>query len=54
MKYLKQFANQSDFQAFKESEDYVLPNVSYILGSEKVEFEEYRFIMKNKAGDIAY
>ena len=54
MKYLKQFANESDFQAFKEGEDFVLPNVSYILGSEKVEFEEYRFIMENKAGDIAY
>ena len=41
MKYLKQFANQSDYQAFKESEDYILPNVSYIEETGEIGFNPY-------------
>ena len=39
MKYLKQFANQSDYQTFKDSEDYVLPNVSYVVETNGVSYE---------------
>lgn len=53
MKYLKQFANQSDYQAFKESEDYILPNVSSIVETESVEFNPY-VAPPVIAGDIAY
>jgi hypothetical protein len=54
VKHLKKFNTATEYDQFKSGSDYILPNVSYILGSEKVEFEEYRFIMENKAGDIAY
>ena len=36
MKYLKYFTNESDYQTFKESEDYVLPNVSFVENSDVV------------------
>lgn len=36
MKYLKYFTNESDYQTFKDSEDYVLPNVSYAVDTDKV------------------
>lgn len=36
MKYLKQFTNESDYQTFKESGDYILPNVSYTVDTDKV------------------
>lgn len=38
MKYLKYFTNESDYQTFKESEDYILPNVSYVEDSNEVMF----------------
>lgn len=36
MKYLKYFTNASDYQTFKDSEEYILPNVSYIEDSNVV------------------
>jgi hypothetical protein len=45
MKYLKQFANQSDYQAFKESEDYILPNVSFVVENKSVEFEPKKHVV---------
>jgi hypothetical protein len=45
MKYLKQFANQSDYQTFKESEEYVTPNVSYIVEEMGVYYEQGDFII---------
>lgn len=41
MKYLKYFTNASDYQAFKESEDYILPNVSYVENSDVVMYGPY-------------
>lgn len=38
MKYLKYFTNESDYQTFKDSEEYILPNVSYIVEGDKVEY----------------
>lgn len=53
MKYLKQFANQSDYQAFKESEDYILPNVSFVEEINGVEFNPY-VALPAAVGDVAY
>ena len=36
MKYLKKFNESSEYDAFKGSEDYILPNVSYIVASDTV------------------
>lgn len=41
MKYLKQFKQTSEYEVFKESEDYVLPNVSYIEEGNKVEYNPF-------------
>ena len=41
MKYLKYLQTTNDFESFKNSEDYVLPNVSYIVETEGVSFEPY-------------
>lgn len=35
MKYIKKFKHEEDFNAFKDSDKYVTPNVSYIHGVEK-------------------
>ena len=39
MKYLKYLQTTNDFESFKNSEDYVLPNVSYIVETEGVSYE---------------
>jgi hypothetical protein len=39
MKYLKYLQTANDFESFKNSEDYVLPNVSYIEETKGVSFE---------------
>lgn len=36
MKYLKLFENTTSYEAYKASEDYVLPNVSYVENSDVV------------------
>ena len=41
MKYLKYFTNASDYQTFKESEEYILPNVSYVENSDVVMYDPY-------------
>lgn len=41
MKYLKYLQTTNDFESFKNSEDYVLPNVSYVVETEGVSFEPY-------------
>lgn len=38
MKYLKQFKQASEYEVFKESEDYVLPNVSYVVETKGVNY----------------
>ncbi len=45
MKYLKYFTNESDYQTFKGSEDYVLPNVSYVVEDDKVKYNLEDFII---------
>lgn len=47
MKYLKYFTNESDYQTFKDSEDYVLPNVSYAVDTDKV----FYHVVKTETGD---
>ena len=39
MKYLKYLQTANDFESFKNSENYILPNVSYIVETEDVSFE---------------
>lgn len=41
MKYLKYLQTANDFESFKNSEDYILPNVSYVVETEGVSFEPY-------------
>ncbi len=41
MKYLKYLQTANDFEQFKNSEDYILPNVSYVVETEGVSFEPY-------------
>ena len=41
MKYLKYLQTTNDFESFKNSEDYILPNVSYVVETEDVSFESY-------------
>ena len=55
MKYLKKFEVASEYDAFKNSEDYILPNVSYIVadnnvmyGISKTEEGDYKVIMMSK------
>lgn len=42
MKYLKYLQTANDFESFKNSDDYVLPNVSYVVETEGVSFEPYK------------
>ena len=39
MKYLKYLQTANDFEQFKNSEDWITPNVSYIVETEEVSFE---------------
>lgn len=41
MKYLKYLQTANDFESFKNSEDYILPNVSYVVETEDVSFEPW-------------
>ena len=38
MKYLKQFNQASEYEVFKEGEEYVLPNVSYVVETKGVSY----------------
>ena len=46
MKYLKYFQEDSEYTEYKNSSDYVLPNVSYVVSSESV------FFNPNSANEI--
>ena len=55
MKYLKYLQTTNDFESFKNSEEYVLPNVSYIVaddtvmyGISKTEEGDYKVILVSK------
>lgn len=41
MKYLKLFNQDAEYQQFKESEDFVLPNVSFVEETKVVKFNPY-------------
>lgn len=47
MKYLKYLQTANDFESFKNSEDYILPNVSYVVETEDVSFEPWVPDMSN-------
>ena len=46
MKYLKYLQTTNDFESFKNSESYILPNVSYIVGSNEVKYNPALFESK--------
>lgn len=55
MKYLKYLQTANDFEQFKNSEDYILPNVSYIVASDtvmygisKTEEGKYKVLLASK------
>jgi hypothetical protein len=57
-KYLKLFETSNDYETFKNSDDWVTPNVSYILtiseGSQQLNYHKYEPSYVRKVGDIAY
>ena len=54
MKYLKKFNVASEYDVFKESEGYILPNVSYVVENERVNFNPYIPPHVISVGDVAY
>ena len=40
-KYIKIFNNHSEYEAFKASEDYITPNVSYCISENEVHYNPY-------------
>ena len=44
MKYLKYFKQSANYQQFKESEEYILPNVSYVVDSTKVYYNPFETV----------
>ena len=40
-KYLKKFNEDAEYQAFKESEEYILPNVSYVENNNVVYYNPF-------------
>ena len=37
MKYLKKFETETEFEAYKNSEDFITPNVTYITSNKKID-----------------
>lgn len=55
MKYLKYFQQNSEYQTYKESADFITPNVSYAVDSTKVYYSAFEEIQTyQNAGDIVY
>ena len=52
--YLKHFELQTQYEDFKESDNFILPNVSYVEENTSVSFSPYIPPPPAKAGDIAY
>lgn len=52
MKYLKVFNTESEYQTFKDGDDYVTPNVSYIKETEDINLKPYT--PPSSVGDVAY
>ena len=47
-KHLKKFNNLSDYETFKESDDFVLPNISYIESNNEITYSELKEDHKNE------
>ena len=44
MKYIKKFETEAEFEAYKNGEDFITPNVTYITSTKKVfTFNHVRF-----------
>jgi hypothetical protein len=53
MKHLKLFNDATSYEAWKNSEEFVLPNVSFVVETNIVGFEPY-IPPVPKAGDIVF
>ena len=51
MKYLKYFQKEVERSTYKDSSEFILPNVNYVVESDSVNFNPY---VPQKAGDIVY
>jgi hypothetical protein len=54
MKYLKYFQTETERSAYKDSSNFILPNVNYVVESDSVNFNPYVPKVPQKAGDIVY
>lgn len=55
MKYLKRFNTDVEYQNFKNTSDYILPNVSYVVETTEVHYNPHLMDKsQNKPGDVAY
>jgi hypothetical protein len=54
MKYLKKFQTEAEYTAYKDSDDFITPNVSYTVDSTKVFYSAFEEKYLKKAGDIVY
>ena len=53
MKYLKLFQNENEYLSYKDSSDYITPNVSVIFENRSVRYQK-KIKQLAKVGDIAY
>ena len=54
MKHLKRFKNINDFQDFKNSSNFIVPNVSFINENKSMSFKPRPITPANSIGDVAY
>jgi hypothetical protein len=54
MKHLRLFKTEAEHTLFKESEEFILPNVSYVVESDSVNFNPVPPPPPPAAGDIVY
>ena len=47
MKYLKYFPTEAEYNAFIQSEDFILPNVSYVVDADST----FYHVVKTETGD---
>ena len=47
MKYLKKFESLSEYNTFQESENYILPNVSYVSEGENIFYNPFVEVLEN-------
>ena len=54
LKYLKRFDTHGEYEVFKNSEDYLMPNVSYCLDMKEVHYDENEQIVAETSNILYY